>query len=90
MKEKKSRVIDMSTYELKDKPTIKPRSDGGYSVKTYKSRRPTTQYSSQPPILNEEAEDLTLRGTLFSTIVFVGGAIVLWTGLLFFLFLFRY
>ena len=90
MKEKKSRVVDMSTYELKDKPSIKPQSDGGYMVKTYKSSRPTTRYSSQPPILNEEAEDLTLRGTLFSTIVFVGGAIVLWTGLLFFLFILRY
>ena len=90
MKEKKSRVVDMSTYELKETPPIKPRSDGGYRVKTYKSRRPATQYSSQPPILTEEAEDLTLRGTLFSTIVFVGGAIVLWTGLLFFLFLFIY
>lgn len=90
MKEKKSRVVDMSTYELKDKPSIKPQSDGGYRVKTYKSSRPTTRYSSQPPILNEEAEDLTLRGTLFSTIVFVGGAIVLWTGLLFFLFILRY
>lgn len=90
MEGKKHRVIDTSSYELKDTPPVKPRSDGGYNVKTYKSRKPITRYSSQPPLINEEEEDLTLRGTIFSTVVFVGGAIIIWTGILFFLFVFRY
>lgn len=90
MKEKNQRVIDTSTYKIKDTPPITPRQDGGYNVKTYKSRRPITRYSSQPPIIDDDKEDLSLRGTLFSTVVFVGGAIVLWTGILVFLFLFRY
>lgn len=90
MEGKNSRRIDTSTYELKETPQVTPRSDGGYNVKTYKSRRPRTYYSSQPPNINDDEENLTLRGTLFSTVVFVGGAIVLWTGMLLFLFLFRY
>lgn len=90
MEKDKQRVVDMSSYEIKERPSIKPQDDGSYRVKTYKGKRVGNVYTSEPPELNDENEDLSLRGTLFSTIVFVGGAIVLWSCLLLMLFILRY
>lgn len=90
MDQDKQRVVDVSSYELKERPSIKPHSDGGYKVRTYKGKRPIRQYTSEPPVIDDENEDLSLRGTLFSTLVFVGGAIVLWSGILLTFFLLRF
>lgn len=90
MKQDKQRVVDMSSYQIKERPSIKPLDDGGYKVRTYKGKRTGSVYTSEPPVINDEHEDLSLRGTLFSTIVFVGGAILLWSALLVLLFILRY
>lgn len=37
-----------------------------------------------------QSELYSLRGTFFSTVVFVGGAMALWTGTLLFLYLMRF
>ncbi len=44
----------------------------------------------EKPVERSAPEDLTLKGTLFSTLFFVGGSIVLWTGVLLILFLMRF
>ena len=92
MEQDKQRVVDMSSYEVKEKPVVQslPQEEEGYVVKTYKGKRVGNVYTSEPPEINDENEDLSLRGTLFSTIVFVGGAILLWSCLLLMLFILRY
>ena len=44
----------------------------------------------EKPVERSASENLTLKGTLFSTLFFVGGSIVLWTGVLLVLFLMRF
>lgn len=56
-----------------------------------KNNQRSTDSHTHPEKVEDRKRDetLSLRGTLFSTIVFVGGGIVLWTGLLMVLFLMR-
>ncbi|MCD2138694.1 hypothetical protein [Salinicoccus halitifaciens] len=44
----------------------------------------------EKPVERSTEEQLSLKGTLFSTIFFVGGSIVLWTGVLLVLFIMRF
>lgn len=44
----------------------------------------------EKPVERSTEEELSLKGTLFSTLFFVGGSIVLWTGILLILFIMRF
>ncbi len=44
----------------------------------------------EKPVERSTEEELSLKGTLFSTLFFVGGSIVLWTGVLLVLFMMRF
>ncbi|WP_411843641.1 hypothetical protein [Salinicoccus sp. HZC-1] len=54
------------------------------------TRQPDPSQNPETDSISEKDELMSLKGTFFSTVIFVGGAIVLWTGVLITLFLMRF